>query len=228
MEDFDLFKSIESLYTITKYNDEQQITNDQSAYDSDSTVSVMSIPQVNSRKPNGPFRYTSFHDRIIIAAVKKHGCKWRRISKEINMGSEDAIRNRVMRINRLCIPRSIRRKIRGHKDMDMIKKNFASAWKSTLKVTQAHKQTQTFKQEHRAYTKEEDEIILHELQLRGQPEGARHHSLWKDLAAGPLSKRTSHSIRNRAFRIFAKNERKCQNIRTSAILVDTNNTNKDI
>ena len=128
-------------------------------------------------------------DEALLDAVNRHGLRWRRIAHELGVGSDDAVRNRILRMDSSLFSAEVRDKL--------------EAMKASTK-----KQPANFL-EHKPYTDEEDRVIVDELKRMKYRKSSMS---WKALSEGPLRRRTAHSIRNRAYRLIAKEERMAKNV----------------
>lgn len=168
MDDSVLFERIQALYEHTSSEKDHV----------DACTSPSSTLTVDLKR--GRNAWTEEQDAEIVEALRTHGCKWRQIARHLNMASDDAIRNRVLRWK----PESLDDDVRAI-------------------VSHLHKARDKPKREssvvHRAYTPEEDQAILDELHYG---DGSRS---WQKLKKGVLSCRTTHSIRNRAYRLVSSN-----------------------
>lgn len=174
MDDKSLFETIANLY------DSVQLSSTNS--DSDTTQSPS--PKRRSNPKRERIMWTQEEDDAIVEAVKKYGFRWRAIAREVGTGSDDAIRNRVLRMDPSWFPCHMQQAL------DKMKRSV--------------KKIPTNQVEHRPYTLEEDLVIIEEINYCQE---FQFPMSWKKLAEGPLAPRTAHSIRNRAYRILAKRER---------------------
>lgn len=119
-------------------------------------------------------------DRRISEALLKHGVKWRTIARELNIGSDDAVRNRVSRFKVDELAEDVK---------EMVK---------TLQARRVRGKRVVCKKSdeplHTPWRPEEDEYIKSEL-INGR------RGAWQRLYKGLLSHRSVHAIRNRASRI---------------------------
>lgn len=178
MDDNLLFESIAGLYASVALG----------RNDSDPDTTQSFSPECSSHSKRDRMTWTLEEDRAIVEAVQKYGFKWRLIARELGTGSDDAIRNRVLRMDPSLLPSDVRR------DVDNMKKS----------VKNSVKNLPSNKVEHRSYTREEDLVIMEEMKHCSD---CKCRMSWKKLAAGPIASRTPQSIRNRAYRILAKRER---------------------
>ena len=130
-------------------------------------------------------------DEALLDAVNRYGLKWRRIAHELGLGSDDAVRNRILRMDPLVFPAEVRHKLE-------------------LMKASTKRQPANFL-EHKPYTEEEDRVIVDELK---RIQHRKCSMSWKALSEGPLCRRTAHSIRNRAYRLIAKQERMAKVVAT--------------
>ena len=82
--DRDLLEDIQQLYDAIEGGGSAETDND---------------PQLHLRR-----KWTVDDDQAIFAGLRKHGCRWRAIARELKVGSDDAIRNRVLRMSIDDIP----------------------------------------------------------------------------------------------------------------------------
>ena len=167
MDDEQLFVELKELYSVVdrveQHNIRQQL-------------------QLLDNRPPRRSRTNWFEDerdQQIFAAIRKHGCKWRLISQQENLGSDDAIRNRVKRMKIDDVPFDLQ---------NLVKR---------LQVT-SHRSVHD--PAHKPYTPEEDRIILQYLS-----QNTSRSVCWKALQQDNsiLRHRTAHSLRNRAYRLKA-------------------------
>ena len=125
--------------------------------------------------------WTPKDDNSIFAAIQKHGCKWRAIARELRIGSDDAIRNRALRLEAV--------------QSDRIPPKTLDILKSCMRARKSH--PCEAKSTHRPYTLQEDAVIRNYLKGNDGPRS------WQSLREESLSLslRTVHSIRNRAYRL---------------------------
>lgn len=130
--------------------------------------------------------WTKEQDLSIVDGLKRHGCKWRAIAKDLNLASDDAIRNRVLRWKTDDLPDDVKNIVESlHKSRDGWKTKYTDS--TTI---------------HKAYTLQEDQAILDELRNCDTNEFGRRKHKWQRLQeVEVLSSRTTHSIRNRAHRL---------------------------
>ena len=163
MDDTALINEIQALYERASVQN-----NVVECASSDTTVSAYAS--------HGKRYWTSEQDAALFTALKHYGCRWRAIAKYLNMGSDDAVRNRVLRFKPGELPDDVREIVsRFHDARPTTKRANASV--------------------HRPYTPQEDEAILEQLSY------AENRQPWKTLQQGALWSRTTHSIRNRAYRL---------------------------
>lgn len=163
MEDELLIQELETLYSVSELSE------------GNSPTSVTHETHGTNRR-----WWSAAEDAAIANAIRKHGFRWRTIAKENNVGSEDSVRNRVLRWRLGQIPEDIF-------DIVVEFQNCRCTQRSPKQLGGVS---------HKAYTKEEDLAILDGMQ---NDLGTKHS--WKRMQTGVLAHRTVHSIRNRAFRI---------------------------
>lgn len=163
MEDTELFGAIKHLY--------------------EAAAARAAAPRVECRRER--IEWTEDHDKEIIEAMRVHGISWRAISRETGFGSEDAIRNRVLRMEPSKIPRRLRAAIRRRP------------------LAERHERKRNSTRGQTSYSVQEDAVIWSELEraeLGAKPS-------WRRLAKTVLTNRTSQSIRNRAYRLLSTRDR---------------------
>ena len=160
MDDAELFSEIRRLYTA-------------------------STPRVAARRAR--IEWTSEHDEKIIEAMQLRGVKWREISREVGFGSEDAVRNRVLRMDVSKLPPKLRGPI-----------------KLLQRPVERHERKRhgSF---YSPYTPDEDAAIWDEIE-----NSTKASVSWKRLSREVLPHRSSQSIRNRAYRLVTMRARRGQ------------------
>lgn len=116
--------------------------------------------------------WTNLQDELLFAALREHGPKWRKLSKALDV-SDDAIRNRVYRLDNAKLP----------DDIKSILGQLGPRCKRTVSPSKVC----------RPYSAAEDSLIVKAL--------SNGLNSWVKIQADFLPRRTTHSIRNRAYRI---------------------------
>lgn len=167
MDDQQLFCELEELYSVVDRVEQHNIRQQ-----------LQLISERRSRRSRTNWLEDE-RDKQIFAALRKHGCKWRLISQQEKLGSDDAIRNRVKRMKIDDVPSDLH---------DLVKRLQVTSHRSVHDPT------------HKPYTQEEDWIILQYLN-----QNTSKSVCWKALQHenSILRHRTAHSLRNRAYRLKA-------------------------
>jgi len=140
---------------------------------------------IDALKASVPFQYkrerilwSRSNDQLIMGALRRHGTQWRKIARELKIGSDDAIRNRVARLEVDGLPSDVKGIV--------------------VKLHEKRINNSRIRREggprHLPWNTYEDTLI--DIELKNGRYGA-----WTRLFEGPLSHRTKHSIRNRAARL---------------------------
>lgn len=165
-DDYEFFESIRKLY------------------DSSSTSST----DTNSTDKSFPRRaWSQVDDFNILRAIETHGSRWRFISRELNIGSDDALRNRVMRMDIYKVPWRFKSLVKNVQTNSK-RKNEPLRWMKNSCESTNKKTTYP-------WSPEEDAYIRTELLIRAP------RNVWKLLNQTTLAHRTKHAIRNRAARL---------------------------
>lgn len=175
-------------------------------------VPLYDIP---SKRPR--YLWTPKDDDLIIDALRRHGAKWRTIARELQLGSDDSIRNRVARFQVESLPSDVKNVVRVLHAKRMSKqqnvltrstskriRRFGSGGASDGASDSGSGSGDSFDgfsydgsgkgRRKRMWSREEDLSIVSA--VREQRKGA-----WKRLSEGPLFNRSKHAIRNRASRL---------------------------
>ena len=148
---------------------------------------MVSTPRVAARRR---IEWTSEHDEKIIEAMQLRGVKWREISREVGFGSEDAVRNRVLRMDVSKLPPQLRGPI-----------------KLLQRPVERHERKRhgSSHSPYTPYTPDEDAAIWDEIE-----NSTKASMSWKRLSREVLPHRSSQSIRNRAYRLVTMRARRGQ------------------
>jgi len=148
-----------------------------------------------SKAPRTRRLWTYEEDLRIVDALYLHGPKWRKIAQLLQLGSDDAVRNRVLRMKVYKLPNKVQQMV-----MKLQEKRLAlyPNWSGKSGSNAYHKgdaNAPPSASSPRPWTLEEDNLIRRYLEAGPQ------RSAWQTLHESYLPHRTRHAIRNRAGRI---------------------------
>lgn len=144
-----------------------------------------------SKAPRNRRVWTYEEDLRIVDALYLHGPKWRKIAHLLKLGSDDAVRNRVLRMKVYTLPQRVQRAV-----LKLQQKRgplYPSATSKTTHKTDPNTPPSASSQ--RPWTLEEDELIRKHLKK------SPSRTAWQNLHETELPYRTKHAIRNRAGRL---------------------------
>ena len=152
-----------------------------------------------SKAPRNRRAWTHEEDLRIVDALYLHGPKWRKIAHLLKLGSDDAVRNRVLRMKVYTLPQRVQRTVlklqqkRGPLYQNGLGKSASNADTKTTHKTDSNAPYSASSP--RPWTLEEDELIRKHLKK------SPSRSAWKMIHETELPRRTKHAIRNRAGRL---------------------------
>ena len=173
-DDTELFKRIDELYSSVEATSSPLTVED----DIEALKHAVSSPT----SKRGRVLWSCEHDKLISDALRRHGPRWRLIARELNIGSDDCIRNRVARFQVDALPPDVRRiveKLHGNREKRRRRRGDRGE-REEIK--------------HVPWEPMEDAYIERELE-----NGRR--GAWVRLSEGGLAHRSKHAIRNRAARL---------------------------
>jgi hypothetical protein len=135
--------------------------------------------------------WTYEEDLRIVDALYLHGPKWRKIAHLLKLGSDDAVRNRVLRMKVYTLPQKVQRTVSELQQ----KRGPLYPNGSGKTYTNVRPNAPPSASHARPWTLEEDELIRKHLKK------SPSRSAWQTLHETELPRRTKHAIRNRAGRI---------------------------
>ena len=128
------------------------------------------------------------HDEQILEAMRIHGPRWRAVARATGFGSEDAIRNRVLRMDPARYPAKLRALLKNIQRPRHVR----------------HERKHLDGPSHKPYSAQEDSIIWQELVA-----SSGNSVSWKRLSREVLTHRSNQSIRNRAYRLVTIHGNPC-------------------
>tara|TARA_B110000858_G_C17786695_1_gene467630 strand:+ start:1459 stop:2061 length:603 start_codon:yes stop_codon:yes gene_type:complete len=141
-------------------------------------------------------RWTYEEDLRIVDALCVYGPKWRKVAHAAQLGSDDAVRNRVMRMKIYKLPKEVQSMVtKIHEKRRPLYPNGSGNAESNAPPNATPNARPLASPVQRHWTPDEDEMIIKHLKT------SPRRSAWQILHETEILCRTKHAIRNRAGRI---------------------------